>query len=720
MDVQERESACAAQDRLVWSDQDVRGDSCRFDVRDEPPPPPPSTTPPPTPGSDLELEIPPHVQCYRGSPRGYAFVAPHDMQLTGVRWAPLPAPCGAAATRGPPSLHVQVALLAPAVAAPGPGVTWSITSDGYILLANYSGAPPPTASSYARSPPDGPGGGGSSGGGWVGFDGFVPKGRTVAVWGHLDGYVSYAGSASQPLNGAVVAHHPPSGNTTGNISLWRLVASGMAAGASLSLENGPSFGRWRLSYRLATPATTSPATPAPPPATTPPPPADVAAARQLVDDGVVCALAVSPMDLRPPQIGLVDHRLPVCDDRSTWPAEGLRARGGCYLAAPAGTSSALVLALSGTGEVQWVTTAQGGDVELRALAHSQAAVMAASDMVAAHVQRGGSSVTIPWSVAHVKDVMRQAAAVGSVIMVGEVRGAAVADFGRTIYPDKCSHGRRIGEKGLVGAAAASACAGQVRGQGSAGKSDVLVVRIRAADGQVVWVRRTGLVEREESVTSVAVDGRGDAYILGAFAPQAAGLAQGPGDDGSGSDVFGMAAARRIRAVGCDADPQGYPRCTLRAHSPSDDGSRGTTTAFLVKMAGESGALAEGSAGREGSLSLWGHVLSQPTTASIRFDSGLPHVSITDAYKGLVLEVVAGSGKGYVGKILSYDASTHDVSVTPPLAAANVLDGSSRVRIVLLLSGKVSEAGSSRHQVRMDSSLFPGSDGLYVGMLFRIR
>lgn len=322
-----------------------------------------------------------------------------------------------------------------------------------------------------------------------------------------------------------------------------------------------------------------------------------------------------------------------------------------------------------------------------------------------------------------REVMRRCGRADSLVVVGLVRGAAVADFGRTVLPEVCSRGRRIGEKGLVGVAAASACAGQVRGQGSAGLADVLVLRIRASDGKVVWVRRTGLAEREESVTDVALDARGDAYILGAFSPQAAGLGQGAaaaGDDGSGSDVFGMAAARRLRSVGCDADAHGYPRCTLRSHSPTDDGSRGPTTAFLVKMAGDSRLLSEGSAGREGTLSVWGHVISQPAASTIGFDSSLPRVPLADAYKSLVLEVVGGSGKGYVGTILSYDSSSHQVEVQPPLASADILDGSSRLRIVLRLSGKVSEAGTSRHAVRMDGSLFPGSDDLYVGMLLRIR
>jgi hypothetical protein len=87
---------------------------------------------------------------------------------------------------------------------------------------------------------DAPNGGG---GGWITFEHElellrVPAGRTVAIWGHMDGYSSYAGSPSRPSNGVFAAYHLPTGNGTGNISLWRLAAGSMSAGTSLSLEAG--------------------------------------------------------------------------------------------------------------------------------------------------------------------------------------------------------------------------------------------------------------------------------------------------------------------------------------------------------------------------------------------------------------------------------------------------------------------------------------------------
>jgi hypothetical protein len=251
--------------------------------------------------------------------------------------------------------------------------------------------------------------------------------------------------------------------------------------------------------------------------------------------------------------------------------------------------------------------------------------------------------------------------------------------------------------------------------------------MRASDGAVGWLRRTGLAEREESAADVALDTRGYIYILGAFSPQAAGLAQGKEDVGEGSDVFGLAAARRLRTVGCDADRRrdkvGLPLCTMRAHSSSDDGSRGPTTAFLLQMAGDSRYLEEASSGRKkmlSPLSLSGYVLSQPSASTIRMDSELPRVPLDDAYKDLVLEVVDGSGRGYIGTILSYTASTHQVVVQPALSSADLLDGSSLIQVALMLTGRVSEVGSDRHQVRMDGSLFVGKDDLYTGMLLRIR
>jgi hypothetical protein len=684
----------------------------------------------------MELAIPQHVQCYKGAPRGFAFVATQDLILTGVRWPAMTAHCSGSGASGR-VLQVQLAMMDAATEPPGPGVSWTKGSASYTLLASYSGAPPPkTARPQTRAFPDGPNGGG---GGWVSFeqDVHVPRGRTVAVWGHMDGYVSYAGSPSHPVNGAFAAHHGPSGNLSmcgrpnatalsqeGCIALWRLSAPSMSEGTSVSLEKGPSFGRWRLSYRLAPSATTSPAptTTSPPSTPSPPPSAADAAAERLVTSGVVCEHTVTPPDLSATQIGQVDRRMPFCDDVPSWPREGLRGYGACRLGAPAGASSALLFAMTGTGELRWVATAMGGDVHLKALGHVQDA------LIAAPAEAGSKVLSArPWSAAHVGEVMRRVAAVDSVVVAGEVRGAALADWGRTVLPLTCSQGRRVGEKGLTGAAAASACGGQVRGQGSTNKRDVLLVRLRASDGRVMWVRRTGLAEREESVAAVALDSRGDAYVLGAFAPQAAGLAQGEEDaegGNTGSDVFGLAAARRSRAVGCDADRRrdkiGLPLCTMRAHSPSDDGSRGPTTGFLMKMAGDARLFSEGSAGREGTLSLWGHVLANPSASVVAFDSALPRVHLNDAYAGLVLEIVGGSGKGYLGKILHYNATTHQVIVSPPLSAAGLLDGSSYVRVVLPLSGKVSESGSTRRRVRMDGSLFIGTDNLYAGMLFRIR
>ena len=389
-------------------------------------------------------------------------------------------------------------------------------------------------------------------------------------------------------------------------------------------------------------------------------------------------------------------------------------------------------------------TAVGGDVRLKALAHSQdAAVVGVAAAAAAGASRASTDAPIEW----LRNVMREAATadrytrtntdaesstkaqiltqkVRSVVVVGEVRGAALADWGRSVWPLECSRGKVVGQKGLSGLHALSACSGQVRGQGASGKSDVLVVRMRASDGAVGWLRRTGLAEREESAADVVLDTRGYIYILGAFSPQAAGLAQGKEDVGEGSDVFGLAAARRLRMVGCDADRRrdkvGLPLCTMRAHSSSDDGSRGPTTAFLLQMAGDSRYLEEGSSGRKKMLSLMGYVLSQPSASTIRLDSGLPRVPLDDAYKGLVLEVVDGSGRGYIGTILAYTASTHQVVVQPALSSADLLDGSSLIQVALTLTGRVSELGSDRNRVRMDGSLFVGKDDLYTGMLLRIR
>jgi hypothetical protein len=75
----------------------------------------------------------------------------------------------------------------PGVAAPGAGVTWTATA-AHTLLANYSGAPPTTL--HPRVPS------GTSPEGWVTFEAYVARGQVVCVWGHMDGYTSYAGEKS--------------------------------------------------------------------------------------------------------------------------------------------------------------------------------------------------------------------------------------------------------------------------------------------------------------------------------------------------------------------------------------------------------------------------------------------------------------------------------------------------------------------------------------------
>ena len=72
-----------------WATGALTVQSCRFDVRVPSPAealplwPPAVAAVPPT-LADLELEMPPHMQCYRGAPRGFAFRAPRDLILTGL------------------------------------------------------------------------------------------------------------------------------------------------------------------------------------------------------------------------------------------------------------------------------------------------------------------------------------------------------------------------------------------------------------------------------------------------------------------------------------------------------------------------------------------------------------------------------------------------------------------------------------------------------------
>jgi len=170
--------------------------------------------------------------------------------------------------------------------------------------------------------------------------------------------------------------------------------------------------------------------------------------------------------------------------------------------------------------------------------------------------------------------------------------------------------------------------------------------------------------------------------------------------------------------------EGASRCTLYAHSSSAASTTGAApTAFLAKLAG-SGETSFAEGKDRGGVSVFGYAAGAPpppshTHARTRTHTRSPfvcegvltrspfvcesvlaapfsHLNLTPkpkvelcpahlsaarvtlspempragggggSYAGLVLEVVAGSGAGYTGKILEYSDADHAVQVAPPV------------------------------------------------------
>lgn len=625
-------------------------------------------TPPPLIVPEKELILPPHLECYRGGGRGFVLRPSTALRITAIRW-PQDALCSYA-DNGEKVLRLVLALVGDDVLAPGEGVEWSTVN--YTVIANVE---------TTRVDQ------------WFDLDLVIPPNRTVAVWGDLGGTVSYAGSASANTG-------PFDAGIGGGALLFRLVGpSWDARKGAISLERGPSFGRWEVRYQEGVvPATAHPHSThdAPPTApttttttttTTPTPPAR----EEGQEAGAVCSGGLRG--------GEEEGGGHVCDDGTT---------GGCRLGAPAGNKTVFLTAFNGRGQPEWVLFADGGEVE---------------PVAVGHVERG-----LAWR--GLNSAQRVGEGLNSVVLVAEVRGNGLADFGRTLEPLACSTGKRVGEKGLGNRVhdASSPCSGTVRGQGSTGKGDVLVVKVGASSGEVTWVRRTGLTEGQERPEGVAVDERGDILVVGSFSAESEGREQGNEAEGGGSDVFSLVAGRRPRSVGCDiervagaSESEGLPWCGLYAHARGAAGTE-PRSGFVMKMHGDASLASRVQhSGARSNLGLLGSVARQPSGAVLLLTPHLPPIPAAynaenNGYEGLLLEVVGGAGVGYIGKVAAYNASAHAVTLVPPPPA---LGPSSLLRMGLRSSGRCGSRGSSYHSVHL-TALFAGTDQLYVGLRLHIR
>lgn len=181
-------------------------------------------------------------------------------------------------------------------------------------------------------------------------------------------------------------------------------------------------------------------------------------------------------------------------DRDTKLCEGFKDpqrraswQGTCTFSHQTGTNAFYAMAFEPDGSLQWFRGAEGGDVTVNALAHIYGGGYIDNEKV-------GSSASMRFQEG--LEFFERARSMDLLVVGGVVRGGGLVDFGRTKFPLKCSSGRALGEKGLIGVEGSSRCSGRVRGQGVRGKGDVLVVMLEASTGEVLWIRRTGMRDRE--------------------------------------------------------------------------------------------------------------------------------------------------------------------------------------------------------------------------------
>jgi len=307
-----------------------------------------------------------------------------------------------------------------------------------------------------------------------------------------------------------------------------------------------------------------------------------------------------------------------------------------------------------------------------------------------------------------------------------------SDFGRTRLPLECSHGKTIGAKSAPTSRLADvACSGQVVTKGtyatwpksSKRSTDIVLAQILATNGEVQQLRRTGQVDKSETVSSLAGHAlTGAVYMAGEYYTSGASSStQGNEASGAGEDVFGLASANREDSVGCPRQrwqgdlalgQAGVPDCRLYSNSPSAT----LPTGFVVKY-NFKGDGATGSRKQEPSLtgyleksSTWAPCASGSATAetdganhvltgssacsthnsgcsclSIKFQSRTFAAGSTDTdstsspygvgpkskLSGYRIRIVGGKSEGFEGIISSYNTALRLYNVIPSIPATGI-------------------------------------------------
>jgi len=210
-----------------------------------------------------------------------------------------------------------------------------------------------------------------------------------------------------------------------------------------------------------------------------------------------------------------------------------------------------VAAYGHDGLLRWHREAFGGNLTARA----SAIVSSESVMVQeAGVQEAGAGAFLPRETP------------GSFLFVaGEVGNTfaetfplqeqelLLADFGKTRFPLSCSGGVLVGNHTI--SPPETVCSGRIAALGSG--TDIYLLKLDAASGEPLWLKRFGTRDQSEEVGGMAVrKGASTVLLSGSFSLPAGSLTR------TAQDTFGVVAAGRGSAPGCAAG--GEPAWSLTA------------------------------------------------------------------------------------------------------------------------------------------------------------
>jgi len=353
------------------------------------------------------------------------------------------------------------------------------------------------------------------------------------------------------------------------------------------------------------------------------------------------------------------------------------------------TSLMFTAAYDGSGKLVWyhytsaanvhnaISTTPVVDIKPTAMTHVRPAIgnkpLSGYWKMLSDTERGWTSRGQPIDATSAKDVSSErvdSATVkgGFIYIVGTIKNTIAenfADFGITKYPLECSNGKTLGLKGQdLRKFGDAPCAGKLQSTGAA-STDVFLVKFSARGGPradwsmseygtasvqpaVQWIRRTGLADKDDTASAVAVhDLTGAIFVTGTYLSSFATKYQGSdigekrylaavANDGGaayvaarastvlngGDDVFGLKAAGRVNAVGCPmqrAAPYdeheermgltGIPDCTFYSHAAATT----TATGFVVKFNDNGDEMQRGNKNSKFQKSITGYVKTADST-----------------------------------------------------------------------------------------------------------